>query len=496
MDAGAAATADDAGARAGGAAAAVDGAGVGFGDDAAPAAGAAAPSSSQPSESAAPVAAAAVLSGSGSRASLLLTKLSKQQLRLKFTSTAFTKRLTAPAHADQQLAVGARGGTSQRALQAPSSRSLAASHDAGGLRSALDALGGGGPSGARRGVEDSDADMERLASGGLTNAAIVDVLVGVREEFGGAAAAANEGAAFSVSGGGGAAGGGASKGSGATNDLFASPAFAAGRVFCLNTNDSVVLEAHFSQFVPSVLKQLSRAARRQRFVAIPMTEAIVMAQLAATRQQELQQRRRWRRGGGSGPGGVAPLSDAWTASNSPHLLAAIDSHRDAYLSTLATQILTAARGGSGAATAAAAVDATADAPHGHRRGRGGSVHSNEGRDGGHGDDDGGGPPPAPVSIETYGELFEALLRGWDMLPLGLYRRVHPATGLRASGATVAALQLAAGPPTPNEDAAHNRALVSYVYTNPPRGSPLSEHDLVYALRPGAGGQEEDEGDYE
>jgi hypothetical protein len=61
--------------------------------------------------------------------------------------------------------------------------------------------------------------------------------------------------------------------------------------------------------------------------------------------------------------------------------------------------------------------------------------------------------------------------------------VHPATGLKASPATVAALQLAAGPPTPGAAFSHNRALVSYVYTNPPPHTLLSEHDLVYVLLP-------------
>ena len=76
---------------------------------------------------------------------------------------------------------------------------------------------------------------------------------------------------------------------------------------------------------------------------------------------------------------------------------------------------------------------------------------------------------------------------WSVLPLGLYRRVHPATGLKASPQTVAALQLAAGPPVRGEETVHNRALVSYVYSNPPPHTRLAEHDMVYVLRPEGGG---------
>ena len=45
------------------------------------------------------------------------------------------------------------------------------------------------------------------------------------------------------------------------------------------------------------------------------------------------------------------------------------------------------------------------------------------------------------AIRTYGQLFEGLLRSWRLMPIGLYRRVHPATGLKTSAQTVAALQV-------------------------------------------------------
>lgn len=356
--------------------------------------------------------------GEHERASVLLTKLSKQQVRLKVTSTAFAKR--------GRLLTGGGGGP------APPSRGEGASGSGtgfgSGMASAMAELdrtpGASGSSGL------GDADLEQLASSGLSTAAIVDVLVGVREEFNGAAAAANDGAAFSMSGGAGG-GGGASKG-GASNDLFASPAYACGRAVSLTTSDALLAEAHFHAFVPGVLKQLIRAARHGRLVALPMTEAIVMAGMANS-------------SGGGRAGGVTPASLARA--------------REAYLSQLAHGILSAARG-------------PAWAPEGAEGAQDASASSSSA----------GASSPSPV-VRTYGELAEALLRGWDVLPMGLYRRVHPATGLRASPATVAALQLAAGPPTPGGAFAHNRALVSYVLTNPPPHTALSEHDLVYVLLP-------------
>jgi hypothetical protein len=73
-----------------------------------------------------------------------------------------------------------------------------------------------------------------------------------------------------------------------------------------------------------------------------------------------------------------------------------------------------------------------------------------------------------------GQLFDALMRGWHVLPLGLYRRVHPATGHKVNPQTAAALQLAAGPPAADGAFVFNRALVGYVYTSPPADATLSE----------------------
>jgi hypothetical protein len=114
--------------------------------------------------------------------------------------------------------------------------------------------------------------------------------------------------------------------------------------------------------------------------------------------------------------------------------------------------------------------------------------------------------PQFTSINTFGKLFESLLRGWQLLPVGLYRRREP--GIRPT------------PPTVEDPAAHfmaafggiivpgisadtsgawfngcgssgtagifrnEKTLLSYVFTNPPPHTILNEHDLVYVLRAG------------
>lgn len=418
-----------------------------------------------------------------SRTDILLSKLTKQRMRLRAAMTGalvFGRPSAGPSIVFGSTGSGSQGGfASARGPAGPSGSARLAIADApaaapgsyalavasgssrGGVVSTSNPLGAAGVGGSgngsgvsvgrlasaveameQRGSSSSsssaaaaaaaaaggitDADLEQLAERGLSTNAIVDVLVGVREDFGSAAAAASDGASISLGGGGGS--GGASKGSGATNDLFGAPAYAAGRVFTFNTLDAVICEAHFDGSVVGVVKQLVRAARRQRFVAIPLTEALIMARLVAP--------------------GHAGATAAGTVSPS-----AIAAMREAYLSELAADIIGAARGTAGTA-AAAGVPGPAE-------------------------------PGAPARPRTYGQLFEALIRGWRLLPMGLYRRVHPATGLHVHPQTTAALQLAAGPPSLSGSFVHNRALVSYVYTCPPPDTLLSEHDLVYVLLPEA-----------
>ena len=113
-------------------------------------------------------------------------------------------------------------------------------------------------------------------------------------------------------------------------------------------------------------------------------------------------------------------------------------------------------------------------------------------------------PPAHWPMEhqhwplvRFGQLSEALLRGWHLLSLGLYRRRSPQS---APGGSVSAAQQSEGgqhSPTPAQHAAallegqlpstdgpfkHSRELISYVYTNPPPHTILTPYDYIYVLR--------------
>ena len=261
------------------------------------------------------------------------------------------------------------------------------------------------------GVRDPSSDLDAAFST-LSTSDIVDVIVGVREDFGGAAgAAANEGVGF---GGGGGGGGGGSKGSGATNDLFTSPAFAAGRVFSFATMDAIITEAHFDSYVVGLVKALVACARKQSLAMLPVRDAWVLLRAAALCHGR-------QRGGGADPSASATASALAAAS------AAIgDASNPAALSGLALP-------------------------------------------------------------QRYGEVFEGLLRAWRILPIGLYRRVHPANGLKTAASTLNAVLAAAGVPSGSGSSAssgafgHNRALVSYVYSNPVPETKLSPHDVLYIM---------------
>lgn len=320
-------------------------------------------------------------------AAYLLAKLVRQQVRLRtLHPTSRIPRALMPH------TTGRNGAAA----------SAAASAGTGLDARATDGLGGGRHM-------DIDGDID-VAFSGLTNAAIVDVLVGVKEDFSSVSAAATEGASFSSGGGSGA--GGSSKGSGATNDLYTSPAFASGRVFSFATVDSIITEARFEPYITQVVKGLIRAARRGRLMLIPVAEAIVMCRLAAA-------------------GGAA----AAQASG-----AGIDAARMQYLSELVAKMTP-----NGAAAASSSA-------------------------------------PSATAFEHYGPLFESLMRCFRLLPIGLYRRVGPAAGLKTSPSTLAAVSAAAGLPSLTGDAfVYNRALVSYVFTNPPPATKISEHDLIYVM---------------
>jgi hypothetical protein len=238
-----------------------------------------------------------------------------------------------------------------------------------------------------------DATLDNLAATGLSTTAIVDVLTGVRENFGPSGGDQNSGG---------------SKGSGAGNDLFASPAYAAGRAYCASTMDSLLCETYFQPFLPSLVKLLVRSARKGQLILLPVTEVILMMQDKVSQREE-------------------------------------------YLSSLANQLFQEAAG------------ETPTFPH-------------------------------PCHV-TYGQVVEHFLRVWNLSPIGIYRRQHPAAGLKAGASTAATLRLAAGPPQVNVETpfAHNRALLSFVFTNPPVDTFLGEHDMIYFLREGV--EEEDIADY-
>jgi len=96
----------------------------------------------------------------------------------------------------------------------------------------------------------------------------------------------------------------------------------------------------------------------------------------------------------------------------------------------------------------------------------------------------GSPPIDLPEVRTYGQLLQALLRGWSLLPLGLYRRMQP--GVPASPpimpdpAAQFVASFAASTPPQVEFLGGN--VVSYVFTNPPPDTVLSHLDLVFVLR--------------
>ena len=92
-------------------------------------------------------------------------------------------------------------------------------------------------------------------------------------------------------------------------------------------------------------------------------------------------------------------------------------------------------------------------------------------------------------VRTYGQLFEALLRGWSCLPVGLYRRLAP--GVSPSPPIITdpvAQYVSSFSRTANgADGAplfrNEKGLVSYVFTNPPQDTVLNYLDYVYLVRP-------------
>lgn len=125
-----------------------------------------------------------------------------------------------------------------------------------------------------------------------------------------------------------------------------------------------------------------------------------------------------------------------------------------------------------------------------------------------------GTPLSPQAVQpyprigTYGQLFESLLRGWHLLPVGLYRRREPGVppcppiiadpaahflaafgGVHVEGFSAESggnlIQFGGGGSSGTAGVFRNqKELLSYVFTNPPPTTILNKHDLVYVLRAG------------
>jgi len=100
-------------------------------------------------------------------------------------------------------------------------------------------------------------------------------------------------------------------------------------------------------------------------------------------------------------------------------------------------------------------------------------------------------------LVRFGQMSEALLRGWHLLSLGLYRRRSPPVAAAVGMRSTASYTGSHSSPNPDQQAAdllegqlpstdgpfkHSRELISYVYTNPPPHTILTPHDYVYVLR--------------
>jgi len=103
---------------------------------------------------------------------------------------------------------------------------------------------------------------------------------------------------------------------------------------------------------------------------------------------------------------------------------------------------------------------------------------------------GGGASYGMSQVQTYGQLFEALLRGYSILPIGLYRRLQPGCGPAPPVIRDPAAQFVSSfcRTAQGVDEApvflNEKGLVSYVFTNPPQDTILNHLDYVYIVRSG------------
>ncbi len=259
------------------------------------------------------------------------------------------------------------------------------------------------------------------------------------------------------------------------------------------------MQAHFAPHIIFVIKQLVRASRKQRLQLVPVVDAVAMALLVAPVTASLgpsAQDTKTPNSGAAAAGRMERPRTAWDNIGASHVAA----RRAADFSDSAPPRGVVVPTGATAALFTHLVSNTAQ----------------------------GQMVPTMPEVRTYGQLFEALVRGWHMLPVGVYRRMEPgslpqppvvtdplsqfvaafaphnivgheaASGLNTSTASASSSSggagwsgVGGGNYTGSAIFRNEKGLLSYVFSNPPPDTLLNKHDMVYVLRPG-GMDEEDE----
>ena len=282
----------------------------------------------------------------------------------------------------------------------------------------------------------------------------------------------------------------------APSDIFGAPAFAAGRAFSSTTLDALVCEAHFAPHILAVINQLVHASSKQRLQLLPIADAVAMAMLAAPMDSTL----------------LADPAVSGNNTNNSNAPSSSNMSNDGFKTTTTTA--TSSRNIS--------VDAWANRGSAHNDGDDLIVNINgEATKAPHptviatgathaflhavqtmSTPEGQVPLPRTYtlpSITTYGALFEGLLRGWNLLPLGLYRRVLPTGADKTNDGmdeiTDPLAQFVSAfighhtstgysySYTGSQPFKNDKGRVSYVYTNPPPDAALGKADFIYVLRP-------------
>jgi len=250
---------------------------------------------------------------------------------------------------------------------------------------------------------------------------------------------------------------------GAPNTVFGAPSFASGRAFSSSTLDALLCEAHFAPHIVSFVKQLVRASRKQRLQLMPVSQAVALAMLASpmaspTPYADTNTSNSSSSSSSSSAAASAAEVDDWGLPISTSV--SIDINSRVPLSTSGPERDTVTTTGITAQLLAANIS-----PNRPSSGNTGAL--------------------TLPKVTSYGELFEALLRGWNLLPLGLYRRVLPnhATGAIPEPPVVTDPVSAFISGFAAQQAFKaDKSLLSYVFTNPPPDTILNSRDLVFVIR--------------